>query len=322
MNTSGGSGWSGPATSPAFEYCNKFCIDNVKALNCGSYTCYHSGASSTDSQAIGNGGSGKDKDDFDPHGHASNPDEYYLTVQFKFDDHPQDVSWVLYDLTANEVRMFVDFDVYKEKDFANEKLEVVVNVDGPEAGEKQYAFTVYDKESNGLCCENGRGWYKLFLGDAEDDMKLLGDAKYEFSSSYYFTLFEEEVGNMTASSSSLEDTEEETTDSPTKQPTQKPTPSPTQRPSVPPTRSPSHSPTTPKPTFPWELKRTELMEEIGARWNTASVTPPGGKFNDVGTQDPRNFDFGAEMQRSSGEKSIRIGLGLSALSLLCAFVLL
>ena len=326
MNTSGGSGWSGPATSPAFEYCNKFCIDNVKALNCGSYTCYHSGASSTDSQASGNGGSGKDKDDFDPHGHASNPDEYYLTVQFKFDDHPQDVSWVLYDLTANEVRMFVDFDVYKEKDFANEKLEVVVNVDGPEAGEKQYAFTVYDKESNGLCCENGRGWYKLFLGDAEDDMKLLGDAKYEFSSSYYFTLFEEEVGNMTASSSSLEDTEEEITDSPTKQPTskptQKPTPSPTQRPSVPPTRSPSHSPTTPKPTFPWELKRTELMEEIGARWNTASVTPPGGKFNDVGTQDPRNFDFSAEMQRSRGENRFRIGLGLSALSLLCAFVLL
>lgn len=338
-NAGVGSGWSGPATSPAFEYCNKFCVDNAKALNCGSYTCYHSGASTTDSQANASGGKGnagsgggspgKDKDEFDPHGHASDPDEYYLTVQFKFDQHPQDVSWVLYDLTANEVRMFVDFDVYKEEDFAGEKLEVVVNVEGPEAGEKQYAFTVYDKESDGLCCENGRGWYKLFLGDVEDDMKLLGDAKYEFSSSYYFTLFEEEeeqMGNMTTSSSSLEDTEEET-NSPTEQPTpnpttRKPTPSPTQRPSVSPTQSPSHSPTTPKPTFPWELKRTELMEEIGARWNTASVTPPGGKFNDVGTQDPRNFDFSAEMQRSRGENSFRIELGLSVLSLLCAFVLL
>ena len=330
-SSSSGSGWSGPATSPAFDYCNKFCIDNDKALNCGSYTCYHSGASATDSQGSsggndggggGGGGGGKGKDEFDPHGHASDPDDYYLTVQFKFDDHPQDVSWVLYDLTANEVRMFVDFDVYKEQDFANEKLEVVVNVEGPEAGEKQYAFTVYDKDSNGLCCDNGRGWYKLFLGDVEDDMKLLGDAEYEFSSSYYFTLFEED-GNMTASASALEGDDEDATSDPTTPPTQapsaqpsnKPTAGPTKRPSVSPTQSPSYSPTTPKPTFPWEVKRSELMDEIGARWNTASVTPPQGKFNDVGG-DPRNFDFTADLQRSSGE-SLRIGMGLSALLLTC-----
>jgi trypsin len=327
-SSNSGSGWSGPAASAAFEYCNKFCIDNAKALNCGSYTCYHSGASATDSQGSGvggNGGSGggtSDKDESDPHGHASNPDEYFLTVQFKFDDHPQDVSWVLYDLTANEVRMFVDFDVYKEEDFANQKLEVVVNVEGPEAGEKQYAFTVYDKASDGLCCDNGKGWYKLFLGNVEDNMKLLGDADYEFSSSYYFTLFEEEEGDMTMNNSSAQD-EESTSDptkpptvSPTAKPSDKPTPGPTARPSVSPTQSPSHSPTTPKPTFPWEVKRSELMEEIGARWNTASVTPPDGKFNDVGG-DPRSFDFTADLQRSDGSSSFRIWAVLSALLLTC-----
>jgi hypothetical protein len=327
-SSNSGSGWSGPATSAAFEYCNKFCVDNAKALNCGSYTCYHSGASATDSQGSGgsgnsgSGGGSSDKDEFDPHGHASNPDEYFLTVQFKFDDHPQDVSWVLYDLTANEVRMFVDFDVYKEEDFANQKLEVVVNVEGPEAGEKQYAFTVYDKASDGLCCDNGKGWYKLFLGNVEDNMKLLGDADYEFSSSYYFTLFEEEEGDMTMNNSSAQD-EESTSDptkpptvSPTAKPSDKPTPGPTARPSVSPTQSPSHSPTTPKPTFPWEVKRSELMEEIGARWNTASVTPPDGKFNDVGG-DPRSFDFTADLQRSDGSSSFRIWAMLSALLLAC-----
>jgi hypothetical protein len=349
-SSSSESGWSGPATSPAFEYCNKFCIDNMKALNCGSYTCYHSGASATDSQenessgGKGNGGgssggsSSPDGVEFDYNGHASNPDEYYLTVQFKFDDHPQDVSWVLYDLTANEVRMFVDFEVYKEEDFANEKLEVVVNVEGPEAGEKQYAFTVYDKESNGLCCENGRGWYKLFLGDVADDMKLLGDAEYEFSSSYYFTLFEEDAGNMTANMA-LEDisggeevvTEEEEvatskptnspTDGTTTRPSTSPTPNPTKRPSVSPTLSPSNSPTTPKPTFPWETKRSELMEEIGARWNTASVTPRSGTFNDVGG-DQRNFDFTADLKRSSATSAYSMGLGISAVVLLCSFALL
>ncbi|KAL3769356.1 hypothetical protein ACHAWO_001553 [Cyclotella atomus] len=334
-SSNSGSGWSGPATSAAFEYCNKFCIDNAKALNCGSYTCYHSGASATDSQGSGgsgnggkdgSGGSSSGEDEFDPHGHASNPDEYFLTVQFKFDDHPQDVSWVLYDLTANEVRMFVDFEVYKEEDFANQKLEVVVNVEGPEAGEKQYAFTVYDKASDGLCCDNGKGWYKLFLGNVEDNMKLLGDADYEFSSSYYFTLFEEEESDMNLNSSSAADADEVevSTSDPTKPPTvsltakpsNEPTPSPTVRPSVSPTQSPSHSPTTPKPTFPWEVKRSELMEEIGARWNTASVTPPDGKFNDVGG-DPRNFDFTADLQRSDGASSFRIGVGLSALLLNC-----
>jgi len=332
-----GSGWSGPVTSPAFGYCNKFCIDNKKALNCESYTCYHSGASETDSQGNvssggqGNGGgtgsSNKDEDEFDPTGHASDPGEYYLTVQFKFDKHPQDVSWVLYDLTANEVRMFVDFEAYKEEEFAGEKLEVVVNVEGPDAGEKQYAFTVYDKSSDGLCCDNGRGWYKLFLGDVEDDMKLLGDAKYEFSSSYYFTLFEEEKedveGAMTVNSSEKEVTNEPTrkpSSRPSSEPTKRPTPSPTIRPSVSPTQSPSQSPTTPRPTQPWEVKRSELLDEIGARWNTATVIPPEGKFNDIGG-DPRNFDFTEDLQRSDG--ITRRGFGLLAVALLsCCLALL
>eukprot|EP00804_Cyclotella_cryptica_P019166 CCRYP_017802-RA/>CCRYP_017802-RA protein AED:0.37 eAED:0.37 QI:0/0/0/1/0.33/0.25/4/0/1052 len=360
----GASGWTGPAMSPEFEYCNQFCNANPNALNCGSYTCYHSEDSTSDSQendssvdgsssngasssgsgssggsssGSGGGSSTQDADStqspvpFDPEGNAADPAEYHLTVQFQFDDNPQDVSWVLYDLTANQVKMFVDFDVYKQEDFANQMLEVVANVDGPEAGEKKYAFTVYDKASNGLCCEHGEGYYKLFLGDVEDNLELLGDSEYEFSSSYYFTLFEE--GNMTSNGAEVEgmDEEEASTDapmetsvpttSPISDPTASPSLSPTPPPSNMPTNSPTYIATTPRPTFPWEIRRSELMDEIGARWNTASVTPPDGKFNDLGG-DQRNFDFTVGSRSTSGGRGLRIWFGMSALTMACFFALL
>jgi hypothetical protein len=318
-------------------------------LNCGSYTCHHAEESTSDSDESGstgsesgsgsggNSGSSEEEAGFVPEGDVSNPNEYYLTVKFQFDDHPQDVSWVLYDLTENEVKMFVDFDVYTEEEFAGQVLEVVANVDGPEGGEKQYAFTVYDKESDGLCCEHGEGYYQLFLGDVADNMELLGDSEYDFSSSYYFTLFEgggtaedtvtesEDAEATDGAKGSTEDAEtDEPTGSPvvdsTASPTTPPTKSPSAPPTSPPTSHPTHSPTTPLPTFPWEIKRSELMEEIGARWNTASVAPPEGKFNDVGG-DQRNFDFTVARSTSSA-KGARIGLGVSALVVSCAFELL
>ncbi|KAL7524749.1 hypothetical protein ACHAXR_000699, partial [Thalassiosira sp. AJA248-18] len=201
--------------------------------------------------------------------------EYYLTVQFQFDDNPQEVSWVLYDLTNNEVKTFVDFDVYTKEEYANHMLNIAVTVDGPEEGEKKYAFTVYDKDSNGLCCEFGDGYYKVFLGDEEDDLELLGDDEYEFSSSYYFTLFEME-GQDAELETSLPThfpSAEPTTKRPTNHPTNQPTPNPT--------RHPTHSPTTERPTNPWEKRRPEHMDDIGAKWNIRTNTPPG-VFNDIG----------------------------------------
>ncbi|KAL7475071.1 hypothetical protein ACHAW6_001004 [Cyclotella cf. meneghiniana] len=358
-------------------------------MNCGSYTCYHSDDSTSDSQENGSSGvsgssggttsgsgssggtssgsgsigdpssgtggeEGSTEDDgdstpspvpFDLEGHAADPAEYHLTVQFQFDDNPQDVSWVLYDLTENKVKMFVDFDVYKQEDFANQMLEVVANVDGPEAGEKKYAFTVYDKASDGLCCEHGEGYYKLFLGDVDDNLELLGDSEYEFSSSYYFTLFEE-GNNMTANGAEVEGMEEEAastdapiatsvtdapiaTSVPTTSPVSDPTAGPSLSPNLPPSKtptesptlSPTNAPTTPRPTFPWEVKRSELMDEIGARWNTASVTPPDGKFNDLGG-DQRNFDFTVGSRSMSGGRGLRIWFGATALVAACIFSLL
>mmetsp|Transcript_22043 Transcript_22043/g.47836 ORF Transcript_22043/g.47836 Transcript_22043/m.47836 type:complete len:898 (+) Transcript_22043:98-2791(+) len=308
---SGGSGWNGPVTNPEFEYCNQFCQSNSNALNCGSHTCYHNG----DVQ-VTDGVQGTDEPTqtpFNPQGDLFDTSEYHLTVQFQFDERPEEVSWVLYDLTKNEVKVFVDFDVYTSENFANQLLNVVVNVDGPDAGEKQYAFTVYDKASNGLCCENGDGYYKVFLGDTADGMQLLGDDEYEFSSSYYFTLFEN--GTMAENDATL------STAAPTDAVTNPPTPKPSPNPTAVPTNEPTSSPTTSAPTFPWERRRPELMDEIGARWNSAAITPPG-KFNDVGG-DQRKYDFNVRVgEGSSGGSALILRMGVMALVLLSTFALI
>ncbi|KAK1745050.1 trypsin-like serine protease [Skeletonema marinoi] len=239
----GNIGWSGPVSSPEFAYCTDFCVSNANALRCGQHTCIPASAS-------------------EPIQIGEVSDEHYLTVQFEFDDHPEE----------HEVKVFVDFGVYHQEGFANQKLNILVDVNGPDAGEAEYAFTVYDKESNGLCCTAGEGLYKVWFGDEVDGQLLFGDDAYEFSSSYVFTLFEEP---------SLASTPLPTTSSPTPEPSPGPT---TNKPTLSPIRGPTNIPTTSptdSPTHIWEIQRTETSDAIGMRWSALANTPPG-EFNDVG----------------------------------------
>jgi len=313
------SGWNGPVTSPEFTYCTQFCQSNPIALTCGSHACYHGNepaatsdadqgydaVSTTTSTVVASSSPTEPVEWVDDEDDEDKTAGYHLTVQFRFDQHPEEVSWVLYDLTINQVTNFVDFDTYTADKFADRELNVVVDVDGPDAGEKKYAFTVYDKSSNGLCCEYGEGYYSVYLGDIEDDLLLLTDDEYEFSSSYYFTLFE----NATNATNVEKLGEEVTTDPPTDPPTEAPTESPTdpptnpptEPPTDPPTASPTLSPTTPKPTFPWETKRSESSSAIGAKWKTEKEIPTG-RFNDLGgNQDMYKFHvMGADSNVSGG----------------------
>ena len=229
--------------------------------------------------------------------------QHYISVQFQFDENPEEISWVLFDLVANEARVFVDYGTYLKDEYANKLLTIPITMDGPEMGEKQYVFTVYDEASDGLCCDRGEGYYKVFLGNVEDDHELLGDSVFEFSSSYYFTLFETEDAtanllsqDVTADFQDQNATVTVTAESnvtvtsaptpvPSEEPTSEPTSEPTEQPTYPPSRSPtSHptlSPTTASPTNPWEIQRPEDIAAIGARWSVPSKTLPGS-FNDVG----------------------------------------
>jgi len=220
--------------------------------------------------------------------------EHFLTAQIQFDDRPEETSWILYDLTANEVRVFVDFDVYTREEYANRLLNLKVSIEGPDAGERRYAFTVYDRAENGLCCEHGEGSYRVFLGDppADDnpDSALLGGAEFEFSESYYFTLFEgleamEEFAGVAATPSpaSARPTGAPATPRPTRRPTRSPTtPRPTGRPTTTPPTARTAPPATPRPTQVWERMRPgEDAEAIGRLWTLRSNTAPG-VFTDVG----------------------------------------
>jgi len=281
----GNVGWSGPASSPEFAYCTDFCVSNANALRCGQYTCVPASDAETDEdEAVPT----PQPVPVEPMQIGEVSDEHYLTIQFEFDEHPEEVSWVLYDLKEHEVKVFVDFGVYHQKSFANQKLNILVDVDGPEAGEREYAFTVYDKESNGLCCTAGEGLYKVWFGDEGDGQFIFGDDDYEFSSSYVFTLFE---GVEASIKSNAADTQTSvptlapsplpTTSSPTPEPSPGPTTSkPTLSPIKGPTNRPTTSPTDP-PTDIWQIQRPETSDTIGTRWSARANTPPG-EFNDVG----------------------------------------
>ena len=301
----GNVGWSGPVSNPEFEYCTEICINNANSLRCGHYSCTLATDAETDEATM------KPTPKLTPQpvepiqtGEVS--DEHYLTVQFQFDEHPEEVSWVLYDLTKSEVKVFIDFGVYHQEGFANQRLNILVDIDGPDAGETEYAFTVYDKESNGLCCTAGEGFYKVWLGDEVDGQFLLSDDDYEFASSYVFTLFEGAEDSITANAADTETSEPTLapTPLPTSEPSESPTipgPSPgptppptTSKPTLSPTGEPTNLPTTSptdSPTDIWERQRPETQDAIGLRWSAKDKTPPG-EFNDVGgNQQQYAFEF-------------------------------
>jgi len=300
-------GWSGPVTNPEFDYCNLFCKPSKHGALCGNYECVHvtensdkpitSDFEDQEEETLGETASPTAA----PMGVLTSTEfyddesEYFLTVQFQFDENPEEISWVLYDLTVNEVKVFVDFDVYDKETYKNKPFTIKVSMDGPQEGEKQYAFTVYDNSSDGLCCDHGQGYYKVFLGDEEDDEELLGDDVFKFSSSYYFTLFEDEMefndAALVTPSPSASPSARPTprpTKTPTKKPTRRPTKIPTQLPIVRPALN-TADPATARPTNPWEKRRSENVDTIGARWNMRTSTPPG-VFTDVGG-DQRQFQF-------------------------------
>ena len=304
------SSWSGPVDNPEFEYCTQFCSNgstsrSMNGMMCGNYECLQtSNVATSDSQEVQyqdhppppSSQEETPQEETEPLTSTqfyTENSEYYLTVQIQFDDNPQEVSWVLYDLTTNEVRVFVDFDEYNKIEFANRLLTLKVTMDGPELGEKQYAFTVYDNASNGLCCDHGQGYYEVYLGDVEDDLYLLGDDAFDFSSSYYFTLFEDE-----SHGDDIETTTPPVTSMPSSGPTRAPTtqaPT-TMNPTTSPSNPPTSSPTTAKPTEAWEVQRPEDEEAIGARWSTRTKTFPG-VFNDIGGDEQHKYKY--SMNRSS-----------------------
>ncbi|EJK70562.1 hypothetical protein THAOC_08066, partial [Thalassiosira oceanica] len=334
------SAWTGPVSSAEFDYCSTFCATNANGMYCGQHECVHNLGLLADDADQGAAAPGEAQEEEEEEEAEEEPPaevvteyfddtDYHLTIHFRFDSHPDEVSWVLYDLTADEVKVFVDFDAYRVSDYANEDLSVVVNIAGPEAGQRDYAFTVYDRASDGLCCSAGDGYYKVYLGDEDDDY-LMGDAEYEFSSSYYFTLFEnsDDDGEDEADATDAptrRPTRPPTrapTRKPTKEPTPAPTPEPTPGPTPNPTGEPTGNPTTARPTNPWERKRAEDADDIGQKWRTKSRTPPG-VFNDVGG-DQVLYRFDVEGGGASGAAAGTPGcaalLAAACLALLAAAV--
>lgn len=319
----GNVGWSGPASSPEYAYCTDFCVSNANALRCGQYTCISASDAETD-EAVPT----PQPVPVEPMQIGEASDEHYLTIQFEFDEHPEEVSWVLYDLTEHEAKVFVDFGVYHQESFANQKLNVLVDVSGPDAGEREYAFTVYDKESNGLCCTAGEGLYKVWFGDEGDGQFLFGDDDYEFSSSYVFTLYEGVEASIKPNAADTQTSAPTLAPSPlpTSPPTPGPSPEPTtSKPTSSPIRGPTDRPTaspTDSPTDIWQIQRPETSDAIGNRWNARSNTLPG-EFNDVGgNQQQYAFNIDGASNRNGATRVSQIVFVATATLLVSASLVL
>ncbi|KAL3827549.1 hypothetical protein ACHAXA_002046 [Cyclostephanos tholiformis] len=334
------SSWNGPELSPDFDYCTLFCSTSPGVM-CGKYQCSLTSnaiaTSDTQGQETSNPQDTDDEVGVDQGVYLTSNEyytpssEHYISVKFQFDDNPEEISWVLFDLVEQETKVFVDYGAYPKEEYANKLLTIPVTMDGPEMGEKHYVFTVYDENSDGLCCDRGEGYYKVYLGDVEDDHELLGDSAFNFSSSYYFTLFKTEdetadsVNQNTtagffaenATVSTAESNETASTLSPTLMPSEEPTAQPTDPPTRSPTRSPTwrptHSPSTGRPTDPWEIRRPEDAAALGARWSMPSKTSPG-TFNDIGG-DQRKYNLNANramISAAANDFSTRMSVAGSA----------
>jgi hypothetical protein len=121
----------------------------------------------------------------------------------------------------------------------------------------------------------------------EDDHELLGDGEFEFSSSYYFTLFENQTAVNSTLTSELNEESSMPSDVPSEEPSPAPSPAPSPVPTDEPTDNPTLSPTTGKPTNPWEIVRPDA-DVTSSQWSTPRVKVLPGVFNDVGG-DPNQF---------------------------------
>jgi len=125
---------------------------------------------------------------------TSPPGKLYVELELQFDQSPTKVGYLLERLAPQsemevrrEVIAFQPIGSYS-RDLANEKIRAVIGLQ--EAG--LYRFHLLDIDGNGLCCNFGKGYYRLVLGSdfSEDDALVILAAGNAEKKSREATLFE------------------------------------------------------------------------------------------------------------------------------------
>jgi hypothetical protein len=80
-----------------------------------------------------------------------------LRLELKTDDYPDETSWKVVDLNTNEI--------VAEKSLGEYTAKKTVHTESLCISNGCVEFTMQDSWSDGICCDNGTGFYKIFYND-------------------------------------------------------------------------------------------------------------------------------------------------------------
>lgn len=103
-----------------------------------------------------------------------------LTIEIQMDTNSQDVGWFV-STTGGVMVLQVPKGSYTYPN-AYVKQKILVQRD------TRYLFGITDASHDGICCENGDGWYRLILGtgEATDVQVVAGDGKFDEAGTHFF----------------------------------------------------------------------------------------------------------------------------------------
>eukprot|EP00560_Eucampia_antarctica_P004043 CAMPEP_0197842040 /NCGR_PEP_ID=MMETSP1437-20131217/46519_1 /TAXON_ID=49252 ORGANISM="Eucampia antarctica, Strain CCMP1452" /NCGR_SAMPLE_ID=MMETSP1437 /ASSEMBLY_ACC=CAM_ASM_001096 /LENGTH=567 /DNA_ID=CAMNT_0043451873 /DNA_START=664 /DNA_END=2367 /DNA_ORIENTATION=+ len=109
-----------------------------------------------------------------------------IFIEFKFDKFPEEVGW---DVASAQNGMLVGskpFGSYAGNghNLVTEKVWLY----GPEYGSQTFTFVIHDSGNNGLCCDHGPGYYKVYLDEVSSDNLLFGGDLYSSKEQYNFVI--------------------------------------------------------------------------------------------------------------------------------------
>lgn len=109
-----------------------------------------------------------------------------IFVEFKFDKFPEEVGWEV--VSAYNGMLVASKPVGSYTGQNHQLLSEKVWLFGPESGSHEFMLTVYDIGNNGLCCDHGPGYYKVYLDEVTDDALLFGGDLYLNKEQYNFQI--------------------------------------------------------------------------------------------------------------------------------------
>lgn len=115
------------------------------------------------------------------------PDEPHLTIGFKFDSFAGETGWAITSVETQELLMSKPFGTYSGKDNSM-VFETVPLPTEPTNANDQYIFAILDSGRNGLCCEEGQGFFQVFYGDISDDKIMFRGGSFKYLQQFIFDL--------------------------------------------------------------------------------------------------------------------------------------